>query len=253
MVRQCSRPSVVQRKSLTFHPSGWLRHRLIRALASRRDFLESTAKLIASFASLAWPVVFSILIFKLFDPLKNLIESARSRKFTLKVAGNELSMDEASEQQRLIISDLQAKVAELERHLSSSQACEMASEPELARSHKRILWVDDRPSNNSYLAATIEDRGASIVTVLSTDEALSTIRKQKFDIVISDMGRPEGDHAGLDLTRKLKQLGIDLPVYIFCGGWASKNLRSEAKAAGVSGITSSATTLLSMLPLASRS
>lgn len=213
--------------------------------------MEPTAKLIASLASLAWPVVFAILLYKLFDPIKNLVESARSRKFTLKVAGNELSMDEASEQQRLIISDLQAKVAEIEKRSNVSPDSEVASEPELARSYKRILWVDDHPSNNSYLAATIEDRGASIVTVLSTNEALEVIEKQKFDFVISDMGRPEGDHAGLDLIRKLKQLGIELPVYIFCGRWASNNLRSEAEAAGVAGITSSATTLLSMLPLTS--
>jgi len=211
--------------------------------------LESTAKLIASLASLAWPVAFAIVFYKLIEPIKNLIESARSRKFTIKVAGSELSMDEASEQQRLMISDLQAKVAEIEKKTNASKIPELAANPELQRSHKRILWVDDRPSNNSYLAATIKDRGASVAIARSTEEALARIRREEFDIVISDMGRPEGDQAGLDLTREIKKMERDLPIYIFCGGWAAKHLHSEAEAAGVSGITSSATTLLSMLPL----
>lgn len=214
--------------------------------------MESSAKLIASLASLAWPVVFAIFLYKLFDPIKSLVESARSRKFTFKVAGSELTMDDVSEQQRLIISDLQAKVAEIEKRSNVAQSFEMALELEPELSHKRILWVDDHPNNNIYLAATIEDRGASIVTAQSTDEALEMIEKENFDIVISDMGRPEGGRAGLDLTRKLKELEKELPIYIFCGRWASENLRLEAKAAGVSGITSSATTLLSMLPLTSR-
>ncbi|KAG1226177.1 hypothetical protein G6F57_017095 [Rhizopus arrhizus] len=86
-------------------------------------------------------------------------------------------------------------------------------------------------------------------TALSTDEAVAKIKTVNYDIVISDMGRPEGDQAGLDLTRQLKELSVQAPIYIFCGGWAAKNLRKQALDAGVSGITSSGTTLLSMLPL----
>lgn len=54
--------------------------------------MESLAKLLSALASLAWPTIFAVLIFMLFEPLKKLIESARGRKFTIKVAGNELNM-----------------------------------------------------------------------------------------------------------------------------------------------------------------
>lgn len=215
--------------------------------------MESAAKLISSLASLAWPLVFAVLLYKLFGPIKMLVESARARKFTIKVAGNELTMEEASEQQRVMVSDLQAKVAEIEKRATVGLLENSPALQEPLRSHKRILWVDDRPKNNSFVIAALEDRGATVVTELSTDAALSKIEKEKFDIVISDMGRPEDDHAGLDLTKKLKDMGVATPVYIYCGSWAAKNLSGQAKNAGVAGITSSATTLLSMLPLASES
>ena len=69
--------------------------------------MEPLAKLLSALASLAWPVIFVVLIFVFFDPLKKLIESARGRKFTIKVAGNELTMEEASEIQRQTVSDIQ--------------------------------------------------------------------------------------------------------------------------------------------------
>jgi CheY-like chemotaxis protein len=213
--------------------------------------VESAAKLISSLASLLWPLIFIVLLYKFFDPIKILIESARSRKFTIKVGGNELTMEEASEQQRVLVSDLQAKVSEMEKRAMSGHLHNSPIIREPVTSNKRILWVDDDPKYNSFVIAGLEDRGVTVITELSTDAALSKIEREAFDIIISDMGRPEGEHAGLDLAKKLKGLGVATPVYIFCGPWAAKNLSEQAKNTGVAGITSSATTLLSMLSLAS--
>lgn len=63
------------------------------------------------------------------------------------------------------------------------------------------------------------------------------------------MGRPEDNRAGLTLVKKIRALGSKVPFYIFCGGWAARNLRDEAINNGVTEITSSGTTLLSRLPL----
>ena len=52
--------------------------------------MDDAAKLISAIASLAWPLVLAVLLIKLFGPIRSLVESARARKFTLKVAGNEL-------------------------------------------------------------------------------------------------------------------------------------------------------------------
>jgi CheY-like chemotaxis protein len=210
--------------------------------------VDELAKLISALASLAWPIVFAVLLAKLFGPLRALVESARARKFTIKVAGNELTMEEASEQQRALLADVQNKLVQLEQQLAPVAVVrDVPSEPR--STGKRILWVDDRPKNNSFLVASLEERGVRVETALSTDEALEKLKRQRFDIVVSDMGRPEGDKAGIDLALRMKAVAPDVPIYIYCGRWAADNLREEALAAGVSEITASGSTLLAALPL----
>jgi CheY-like chemotaxis protein len=215
--------------------------------------MEPLAKLLSALASLAWPAIFAVLMFVFFEPLKKLIESARGRKFTIKVAGNELTMEEASEIQRQIVSDIQSKLAELEKRLATSTPEALVLESTPSRSSKRILWVDDRPKNNSFLVASLEERGAKVDVALSTKEGIEKFKALPYDIVLSDMGRPEGEKAGIDLAKRIRELNPRVPVFIFCGGWAARNLREEALAAGVREITSSGTTLLSQLPLANGS
>lgn len=236
--------------------------------------MEDFAKLCAALASLAWPVLLAVLLFKLYAPVRQLVESASGRKFTLKVAGNELSMEEASEQQRKSIDDLQFKLADMERQLAGASAPVLpgpsisvmppvgrrapaaAAVPGAAApapTVRRILWVDDNPKNNSYLVASLQERGVRVDQVRSTAEALARLDQQPYepyDLVISDMVRPEGAEAGIDLTRSLKARTPPVPVYIFCGAVAAHRLRDEALAAGAAAITSSGTSLLSALPLA---
>lgn len=215
--------------------------------------MDDLAKLISAFASLAWPVVLAVLLFKLYSPIRTLVESALKRKFTIKVAGNELTMEEASEQQRVIVSDIQSKLAELEKRLNASPNATQAQLVAPSASNKRILWVDDNPKNNSFLVASIEERGVRVDTALTTDEGMAKFKKLQYDIVLSDMGRPESEKAGIDLTEKIKSISPKTPVYIFCGSWAARNFRKEALSAGVAEITSSGTTLLSALPLSNES
>lgn len=210
--------------------------------------MEALAKLISSIASLAWPAVFLFLVVKFFEPIKALIESARGRKFTIKVAGNELTMEEASEQQRAIFSDLAQKIATLEQSIpKSSQELETAIVSSINTASKRILWVDDRPKNNSLLMATLEERGTTVDIAINTNLGLELAAKNKYDAVISDMGRPEGDHAGIEFTQKLRSRDKNTPIYIFCGDWAARNLRKETLDAGANEITSSGSTILALL------
>ena len=211
--------------------------------------MESLAHVLSALASLAWPALFGVLLFRFSDPLKKLIESARGRKFTIKVAGNELTMEEVSEQQRVIVSDIQQKLAELEKRLSHSNVEPLLLPSSPPRSKKRILWVDDRPKNNSLLVASLEERGVTVDVALTTEEGIEKFKGSEYDIIISDMGRPESEKAGIDFTKKVRTLNQVVPIYIFCGGWAARNLKDESLKAGVTAITSSSTTLLSVLPL----
>lgn len=205
--------------------------------------MESAAKLITAIAILAWPIVFAVLLIKLYEPIKGLVEAACVRKFSIKIAGNELTMEEASKQQIDAFSDLQAKVAELEKRVAATSPRAAPEAPASARAGKRILWVDDNPKNNSFFVASFESRGTRVDTAMTTDEGVAMFRRSEYDAVISDMGRPESEKAGIDLARAIKQISPDTPIYIFCGRWAAMNLRGEALAAGVAEITTSGSTL----------
>jgi CheY-like chemotaxis protein len=211
--------------------------------------MESMAKLISALSSLAWPALFGIVLYKFYQPLKILIESARSRKFIIKVAGNELTMEEASEQQRMIVNDIQSKLAEVEKRLASIQTVNPNSESTNTIKNKHILWVDDNPRNNSYLVASLQEKGHTVDFALSTDEAIAKFTSQSYDIVISDMGRPDDGKAGITLVKQIRALSPGVPFYIFCGAWAARSFHDEALKNGATDITSSGTTLLVKLPL----
>ena len=211
--------------------------------------MDTLAKLITALALLAWPVVLAVVLYKLFAPIRSVVVSALRRKFTLKIFGNELTMEEISEQQLPIVNDLQSKVAELEKRIIGIPGLSAAQPVTSQQSTKRILWVDDDPRNNSLFAAALEERGVRIDIALSTRDGLAKFKRQPYDIVLSDMGRPESDKAGIDLAMQVKAISPSTPVFIFCGPWAARNLRAEALSAGVAEITSSGTTLLAALPL----
>ncbi|KQP37392.1 response regulator transcription factor [Pseudorhodoferax sp. Leaf274] len=213
--------------------------------------MQEFAGLVSALASLAWPALFAFVLVWLRGPIAGLIASAKGRKFKLVIAGNELSMEEAAEQQSQALLDLQAKVAELEKRLGpppEAAAAPMAAQTVRAARAHRVLWVDDNPRNNSYLIAALLERGVEVDTALTTDEGLARFAAQRYDVVVSDMGRPEGRTAGIDLVRKLRAQGTEVPLYIYCSADSARRWRDEALQAGASDITASGSSLLGVLP-----
>ncbi|TBA29366.1 response regulator [Rhizobium ruizarguesonis] len=97
----------------------------------------------------------------------------------------------------------------------------------------RILWVDDRPGNNRAAFDNYLQMGAEITNVLATNDALSKMGTDTFDLVISDMARKEGEREGLVLIRRMRELRNMTPIVIFAGGFAKSKLnRQEAVRAG---------------------
>lgn len=80
-----------------------------------------------------------------------------------------------------------------------------------------VLWVDDKPQNNESSVNRLRTQHQNIVFELaySTDDALAKIQKNYFDLIISDLGRPEGRNAGLDLLGKLKNYNYNKPYALF--------------------------------------
>jgi PAS domain S-box-containing protein len=68
----------------------------------------------------------------------------------------------------------------------------------------RVLVVDDDPDARELVAAVLTGRGAEVVAVGSADEALEEMGRQRFDVLVSDIGMPLMD--GYALIEKIRQL-----------------------------------------------
>ena len=86
----------------------------------------------------------------------------------------------------MLLADLQNKLAQLEKGLVPPAA--IAAAPEAKPRGRRLLWVDDRPRNNSFLVASLQDRGVQVDIAVSTAGALEALKQARYDAVISDMG-----------------------------------------------------------------
>lgn len=74
----------------------------------------------------------------------------------------------------------------------------------------RVLVVDDEPDSREFVIAVLLGRGAEVVSFGSAIEALEEMKRQSFDVLVSDIGMPEMD--GYALISKVRHLPPE------CGG-----------------------------------
>jgi CheY-like chemotaxis protein len=74
----------------------------------------------------------------------------------------------------------------------------------------RVLVVDDEPDARALIVAVLLGRGADVVSVESAGEALEEMERQRFDVLVSDIGMPLMN--GYALIEKVRQLPEE------CGG-----------------------------------
>jgi CheY-like chemotaxis protein len=218
--------------------------------------IEHISKLIEALAAMAWPAIVLILIVCFRPAIVGIIESAKSRRFTLKVGGQELSMEEVNEQQRNLISDLQTQLLDVRKRLDTLAAPAPADSKAVTSrepSPAAILWADDNPKNNSYFVERLTKAGIKVDLARSTGEALSLSSRQKYSSIISDMHRYEdgadNSDAGIDLLKAVRGRHQQTPFIIYCGAEGIRAYGAEAKRLGVTGITSSPTQLSGLLNL----
>jgi CheY-like chemotaxis protein len=92
-------------------------------------------------------------------------------------------------------------------------------------SRATVLWVDDRPDNNTYERRAFEAIGFHFTLAKSTEEALNILKHQKFSAIISDMGRPPDPQAGYTLLDAIRQSGDTTPFVIYAGSNAPQHKR----------------------------
>jgi CheY-like chemotaxis protein len=99
-------------------------------------------------------------------------------------------------------------------------------------SNATALWVDDHPANNVYPRRALEAIGIRFTTSLDTTDALEKLERNTYDVIISDMGRPPDNRAGLTLLEELQKHGIRTPVVIYASTRAMQHKSDITKRGG---------------------
>jgi CheY-like chemotaxis protein len=92
----------------------------------------------------------------------------------------------------------------------------------------RIFVVENHPDTLKYLAMYLEQMGHTVESATNMEDALKRLPAAKCDVLISDVGLPDGD--GWELMRRL-----ELPAPIFAiamSGFGMSADRVRSKAVG---------------------
>lgn len=80
---------------------------------------------------------------------------------------------------------------------------------------RRVLWVDDHPSNNLYERVALAETGVAVDIAASSEEALALATYLRPDVIISDMEREGRRDAGLEFLRLARARNITSPVIFY--------------------------------------
>ncbi|MEI8233194.1 MAG: response regulator [Verrucomicrobiota bacterium] len=99
----------------------------------------------------------------------------------------------------------------------------LASSPVL-----RILLVEDHGDTARVLGRLLRNQGHEVRTAADLQKALEWCRQWEFDLLISDLGLPDG--TGLDLMRQLRSLRPEIPGIALSGYGTEEDIRQSYEA-----------------------
>ena len=76
----------------------------------------------------------------------------------------------------------------------------------------RILVVDDEPAIRRFLRASLSAQGYQVIEAQSAQSARELFRRNTPDVVVLDLGLPDGD--GLDIIKELRDGGSAAPIIV---------------------------------------
>jgi CheY-like chemotaxis protein len=182
-----------------------------------------------------WPAVVVFLAMKFGGPLHGVLKAVAEGRASLKAgpSGVEITQATQSAVGVAIASGVQARDAPPAEQAAIAQGIVHAARTSLSNASalaaRRILWVDDNPSNNALLVRSFRDLGITVAEVRSTDEAMKALAANTYDLVITDMGRSLDWQAGLTLLRRMREAGRSIPAIIYAARWASEHRGEEAE------------------------
>lgn len=235
-------------------------------LAERKDYCEWAQKvsvddIVKLFDAitkllnvLIWPGVIIFILIRFGRDLRDFITSLG--ELSLKGAGFEASLkrkqaEAAAALAAAAVSRSDGTASPEVAAREAKAAAEVVAESVTPRAIRRlqrstVLWVDDRPKNNTYERQALEALGINFVLATSTEEALDKLNRQHFDLIISDMGRPPDPQAGYTLLDTLRSSGNRTPFIIYAGSRAPEYI-AEARRRGAIGCANNPGDLFEMV------
>jgi CheY-like chemotaxis protein len=239
----------------------------------------TAARIIEAIGSLLWPLLVAVLLVRVLPLVPGVVadlrRALRTRAFTVKIGGAELSVEEATEQLRRQVTDLQthmaAQLAEAAPPGAPAPPRESAppgppgppgapgappgrapADLDQARPHPAVLWVDDNPDDNALELAKLRDDGVEVLLARSTAEAMDVLSLRRgVRAIVTDLARTEDDEfratAGLALLRQLKEAEQDQPVLVYTDAPRAALDRRDALDAGATVVTASPVDLFAAL------
>ncbi len=207
--------------------------------------MERTAALLNAVAALVgtviWPGVVLVIAFLFRDALRSVLTTSREMALT-GPSGITFTAKRSDEATRAL---LRASVVKSRGHWVSGLLGQRSARYQVERIAEvvarlgrspRVLWVDDRPSNNRYERAALEALGLTVHLSTSTEDALQRLTPGRYDLVISDMGRPPDKRAGYTLLTALREGGDETPFVIYAASRKAQHF-DQAVAHGAVGCT----------------
>lgn len=170
---------------------------------------------------LAWPVVAVVALVLFRDAIRDVL--SRDDVSLTGPAGIAISARRAT---GALVTAQEIKASDTSRGPSApvsptdieEQVREVADFVRRSRRSPRILWVDDTPSQNRYERAALENMGMVVDLSTSTEDALQDLRTRgPYDVVISNMARPEHPRAGYVLLEHMRKNHYRQPFVVYSG------------------------------------
>jgi CheY-like chemotaxis protein len=100
---------------------------------------------------------------------------------------------------------------------------------------KRILLVDDHEDTSKVMKLLLERRGYDVTTAATVQASLEAAMHERFDLMISDIGLPDG--SGLDLMATLMRNGIPIKGIALSGFGMEEDIRRSKEVGFIEHLT----------------
>ena len=205
------------------------------------EVIESLALVAEAFA---WPMLIVFLVLYFGKPLKKFLGDIG--EFTFKAGTSGLEATARRQQIKAAASLGAASASKTAESLPSDEdisqeianVVDQTTKPQGIRrlAGTRVLWVDDIPSNNFYERRSLEAFDIRFTLSTSTDDAIEKLQVNKYDVIISDMGRPSDNRAGYTLLEEKQKLEDTTPYIIYSSSNRPEH-KAEARRRGAVGNT----------------